>query len=72
VTAITIQEFARRICHEHHPFYPGGTPCGAHITEAARLWGLVQPSGTKTLRVIRTVRLETGVELDALEAPIRD
>ena len=59
-----LTEFARRICvanHAHFGTTGSPVPCGQHIAEANRLWGLSEESGSVTLGVILEVRQEEGL-----------
>lgn len=57
--SVSITELALRLCRANHTvgFATGNTgpatsPCSAHIMEAQRAWGLIQPQGRKSLTVI--------------------
>lgn len=62
--SIELTELARRLCLAAHPlFHTTGSPipCGQHVQEAQRLWGLTQPVGAASLKVILEVRAEQGL-----------
>lgn len=70
--AIPLSEFARRLCEAAHPGF-GSTgnpvPCGTHVRDGQRLWGLL--TDTAALEVIARVRVESGID-DFSDDPMLD
>lgn len=60
-THVSFTEYARRICEANHVYRDGPVPCGQHLAEAQRTYGLIQSTGSGTLKVILQARREVGL-----------